>query len=79
MEHPSRSGPPLLGLREAGIPTAGQLMELVGTRLDNPAAQLGLRSTRVMSHVLKRKERNRRQDSVSLITSLVGPRSSAGF
>ncbi|KAI3368386.1 hypothetical protein L3Q82_008089 [Scortum barcoo] len=57
LDCPSWSGPTLSRLlRAAGVSTLGQVVELAGPRLDDPvglAAQLGLRSTRIMGQVLK--------------------------
>ncbi|KAI3373356.1 hypothetical protein L3Q82_006654 [Scortum barcoo] len=54
LDCPSWSGPTLSRLlRAAGVSTLGQVVELAGPRLDDPvglAAQLGLRSTRVMEY-----------------------------
>ncbi|KAI3358278.1 hypothetical protein L3Q82_003276 [Scortum barcoo] len=57
LDCPSWSGPTLSRLlRAAGVSTLGQVVELAGPRLDDPvglAAQLGLRSTRIMGQILK--------------------------
>lgn len=70
-----------MSTKKAGIPTLGQLMELVGTRLDNPAGPGRSAGIKVHSsqESRKRKERSRRQDGVALIPSPAGPRSSAAF
>ncbi|KAI3377340.1 hypothetical protein L3Q82_008544, partial [Scortum barcoo] len=46
----------VLALTGTGVSTLGQVVELAGPRLDDPvglAAQLGLRSTRIMGQILK--------------------------